>query len=474
MFHEVRGKGQMVGLVFGEPSSRALRLQWRRLEAIRPALFSETLLVPLFHRHGILTQVAADEVNIIKLLPPLIAGPDEVGQMVAALDDVLADALPASGAVLRHGGQDGGRRCSSRPASGLARGRGGEPRPALGPGSVCAVTGASGFIGSAVTRALLGRGASVRCLVEPGRPTPNLEGLDVEVLFVDVRDQAALVGALEGATGCFHLAALFGFWPRDPDLFYDINVRGLDQRRARRRRGRLRADRLHLDGGHHRAGRHRRRLVRHGGGLRPGRGASTAPTSARSTSQSTRSSRLAAEGAAGGASSSLPSHSVPGTSGPTPTGKVVLDFLNGRMPGYVNTTFNVAHVDDLAEGHLLAYEGRQGASYSPAARTWPWTSSSRASQRPRGCRSGPARPEGLALAAGWLSENVEGRLLGRSPQVPLEAAQMSTTHMRFDDARARAELGYTSRPAVEALSDAARYFVETGRVRPERVALMDR
>jgi acetylornithine/succinyldiaminopimelate/putrescine aminotransferase len=92
MFHEVRGKGQMIGLVFGEPSSRALRLQWRALEAIRPALFSQTLVVPLFHRHGILTQVAADEVNIIKLLPPLIAGTDEVDQMVAALDDVLADA----------------------------------------------------------------------------------------------------------------------------------------------------------------------------------------------------------------------------------------------------------------------------------------------------------------------------------------------------------------------------------------------
>jgi acetylornithine/succinyldiaminopimelate/putrescine aminotransferase len=97
MFHEVRGKGHMIGLVFGEPSSKALRTQWRALEAIRPALFSQTLVVPLFHRHGVLTQVAADEVNIIKLLPPLIAGEAEIEEFVAALDDVLAQAHRPTG-----------------------------------------------------------------------------------------------------------------------------------------------------------------------------------------------------------------------------------------------------------------------------------------------------------------------------------------------------------------------------------------
>jgi acetylornithine/succinyldiaminopimelate/putrescine aminotransferase len=96
-FHEVRGKGQMIGLIFGEPSSARLRAQWRAMEAIRPALFSQTLVIPLFHRHGILTQVAADNANIIKLLPPLIAGEEEVDAVVRALDDVLAHAQKGSG-----------------------------------------------------------------------------------------------------------------------------------------------------------------------------------------------------------------------------------------------------------------------------------------------------------------------------------------------------------------------------------------
>jgi len=95
--HEVRGKGLMIGLVFGPPGSRGLRLRWRAIEAMRPALFSQLVVVPLFHRHGILTQVAADNMNVVKLLPPLIAGDEEVEYFVEALDDVLADASRGSG-----------------------------------------------------------------------------------------------------------------------------------------------------------------------------------------------------------------------------------------------------------------------------------------------------------------------------------------------------------------------------------------
>jgi len=344
----------------------------------------------------------------------------------------------------------------------------------LGPGSVCAVTGASGFIGSAVTRALLRRGATVRCLVEPGRPTPNLEGLDVEVVPVDIRQAAALRDALEGAASCFHLAALFGFWPRDPDLFYDVNVRGS-----------INAVRTAVDAGCERIVYTSTVATIGLDGTVDGSSATEADFArVEALHGSYKRSKYVAEHevlrlAAEGAPVVLvqPSFPVgPGDERPTPTGKVVLDFLNGRMPGYVNTTFNVAHVDDLAEGHLLAYErGRQGASYICGGENMAMDELLSSLAGATGLPFSDRRvPKGLALAAGWLSENVEGRLLGRSPQVPLEAAQMSTTHMRFDDARARAELGYTSRPAAEALADAARYFVETGRVRPERVALMDR
>jgi acetylornithine/succinyldiaminopimelate/putrescine aminotransferase len=101
--HEVRGKGLMIGLVFGPPSTRALRVRWKAIEAIRTALFSQLMVVPLFHRHRILTQVAADNMNVVKLLPPLIAGDDEVQYFVDALDDVLGAAADGSSLFFEFG-----------------------------------------------------------------------------------------------------------------------------------------------------------------------------------------------------------------------------------------------------------------------------------------------------------------------------------------------------------------------------------
>ncbi len=95
--HEVRGKGLMIGLVFDKPPSRALRRRWTALETMRTALFSQLVVLPLYHRHGILTQVAADNTNVVKLLPPLIAGEEEVEYFVDALDDVLGAAAKGSG-----------------------------------------------------------------------------------------------------------------------------------------------------------------------------------------------------------------------------------------------------------------------------------------------------------------------------------------------------------------------------------------
>jgi ornithine--oxo-acid transaminase len=103
LLHEVRGKGLMIGLVFGEPEARASRMRYKAVEAVRTAMFSQLIVVPLFHRHRILTQVAADNVNIVKLLPPLIAGPDEVNYFVQALDDVLTSAEKGSGLIFEVG-----------------------------------------------------------------------------------------------------------------------------------------------------------------------------------------------------------------------------------------------------------------------------------------------------------------------------------------------------------------------------------
>jgi ornithine--oxo-acid transaminase len=103
MLHEVRGKGLMIGLEFGPPTSKALRRRFLTLERLRPAIFSQMMVVPLFHRHRILTQVAADNVNIIKLLPALICGQEEIDYFVGALDDVLQDAHDGSGLLFEFG-----------------------------------------------------------------------------------------------------------------------------------------------------------------------------------------------------------------------------------------------------------------------------------------------------------------------------------------------------------------------------------
>ena len=139
MLHEVRGKGLMIGLEFGEPTSRVLRRRWSVIERMRPALFSQAIVVPLFHRHRILTQVAADGVNVVKLLPPLIAGPEEVDYFLGALDDVLRDAHEGPGLLLEFGrtvarssirrGRDRRRGSSAAPVAPVARVPGSAPDP---------------------------------------------------------------------------------------------------------------------------------------------------------------------------------------------------------------------------------------------------------------------------------------------------------------------------------------------------------
>jgi acetylornithine/succinyldiaminopimelate/putrescine aminotransferase len=99
LFHEVRGKGLMIGLVFGPPEQLRLRARYRAVEMARAGLFAQTIVVPLFQRHHILTQVAADGINVVKLLPPLVCGQEEVDAFVGALDDVLKDAHRGSGLV---------------------------------------------------------------------------------------------------------------------------------------------------------------------------------------------------------------------------------------------------------------------------------------------------------------------------------------------------------------------------------------
>jgi dihydroflavonol-4-reductase len=336
-----------------------------------------------------------------------------------------------------------------------------ESRPVL-------VTGASGFIGSAVVRALLADGFEVRALCEPGRDDDNLAGLPAERIVGDIRDAATLDRAVAGVSTVFHLAAIYRFWAADPELFYDVNVGGaLNVIRAVQQAG---CDRLvytstvgtigvaendHLASeetlvhfeqlfGHYKRSKY---LAEH---------------------------EVLRAGAAG-----LPVVLVHPTfpvgerdTAPTPTGRTIVEFLNGRIPAYVDTALNVVHVDDVARGHLLAHDrGAVGRSYILGSENMSLQHLLATLASITGLPEPRLRvPRALSLAAATVSDLVEGKLLRRTPSVPLEAARMSTTRMAFDDTRARTELGFAPRPAAQALADAARWYVDNDRVKPERAS----
>jgi dihydroflavonol-4-reductase len=344
---------------------------------------------------------------------------------------------------------------------------------ALEPGDRVAITGASGFIGSAVARAVRARGAEVVALVEQGADDRNLSGIDAKLVVADIRDAAAVRAACQGARFVFHLAAIYRFWAPDPRIFYDVNVGGtlnvLDAATA--------------------AGCERLVFTSTVGvlGLGPTRhGQPADETSWTDVSHlfgHYKRSKFVAEhevlrAAAGGLDVCLvlPTFPLgPGDLRPTPTGQMVLDFLNGKMPGFVDTAMNVSHVDDLALGHLAALErGSRGRSYILGGENL----SMREILQLLADYSGLpmprlAIPRGLALAAGVASDLIQGRLLRREPRVPLEAARMSATRMIFNDERARAEIGYTSRPAREAIEESARWFAGHGYVSASRRAAMN-
>ncbi len=347
---------------------------------------------------------------------------------------------------------------------------GADPPFTLRPGDRVAVTGAAGFIGSAIVRALLERQAEVVALVEPGGNESNLDGLDLERVSVDIRSRDDVEKGLAGARAVFHTAALFQFWAKDRSVFYDVNVEGT----------------RHVIDAALEAG--SERIVYTSTVATIGlEGSRDHPADERAAARidhlfgSYKQSKYVAEhealrAAAEGAPLSLvhPTFPLgPRDIRPTPTGKVLLDFLNGRMPGYVDTAMNVSHVEDLAVGHLLALErGRRGRSYIIGGENLPMGELLGTAASVTGLPAPGRRWPGLVgLGAGLASDLIEGRLLRREPHVPLEAARMSLEHMVFDDSRARVELGYTSRPAAEAIADSARWFLDHGYVRPERARL---
>lgn len=324
------------------------------------------------------------------------------------------------------------------------------------------VTGGTGFVGAHVVRALLRRGRTVRCLVRSSSRLSNLEKLPVEITAGDVTDPASLSRAMAGARTVFHCAADYRLSARDPREIYAANVEGT--RNVLAAASEIGAEKVVYTSSVGALG-----LNRDG---RPGN--EQTPVEPRTLIGHYKKSKHQAERVAGEwAAKGLPVVIVnPSTPvgemdiKPTPTGQMIVDFLNRRMPAYVETGLNLVDVRDVAEGHVLAAEkGRIGEKYILGNRNMTLKEIFDALSRLTGIPSPAVRlPHWVPLAAAAV-DTLASRLTGRQPRVPLEGVRMSRHTMFFDAGKAVRELGLPQTPVEEALGRSVAWFRENGYVR---------
>lgn len=321
------------------------------------------------------------------------------------------------------------------------------------------VTGASGFVGSHVARALVARGERVRVLARASSDCRSIEDLPVERVSGDLRDAAALSAALEGVSRVFHVAAEYQLWSKHPAAIYENNVQGTRNLLAAARTAAV------------------ERFVYTSTvgtiAVPAERGLPDESTQARleqMIGHYKRSKFLAEQEVLAAARDGFPAVVVnpttpvgPGDWKPTPTGKMIVDFLSGKTPAYVETGLNVVAVEDVAQGHLLAAErGRVGERYLLGAENLTlkeiFEALSAASGRPA-----PKWkiPHTVALAAGWASTEISA-ITGRPPRVPLEGVRMARHSMFVACSKAKVELGFQPGSAAAALARAAQWYAEAG------------
>jgi dihydroflavonol-4-reductase len=321
------------------------------------------------------------------------------------------------------------------------------------------VTGATGFVGAAVARALLPKGWRVRALVRKNSNRGNLAGLDVEIHEGDLMDTPALERAAAGCDALFHVAADYRLGAPDPSELYRANVEGTrNVLNAARRAGVGRVVYTSSVA-----------TIGISGDGTPGT-ESTPSTLQNMIGHYKRSKFLAEEVAQQAAREGLPVVIVspstpvgPGDIKPTPTGQLVRDAAAGRMPAYVDTGLNIVHVDDVAAGHLLAYErGRAGERYILGGEDMSLREILEMIASLTGRPAPRVRlPYGFVLPIAYLAE-AYAKVAGRSGRITLEGVRMSRKLMYFSSAKAARELGYASRPPVRAFEDAIRWFREHG------------
>ena len=322
------------------------------------------------------------------------------------------------------------------------------------------VTGATGFIGGAVVRALLAEGREVRVLVRHGSDLRNLEGLAVERVQGDLRDRASLDPALKGCHHLYHVAAHYALWAKDPRVFYESNVIGtrvvLEEARAAGVERVVYTSTIGAIG------------LPEDGGL----GTEETPIAVEQMAGDYKRSKYLAEQEAlkvvqAGYPVVIVNPSAPVGEGdvkPTPTGQIIVDFMKGRMWAYIETGMNLVDVEDVAIGHIRAMDrGRVGHRYILGNRNL----SLREVFAMLGVITGVKAPRvklpwravlPLAYANRWIANH----LTQRPPRIPLEGVRMAKYRMHYDCSKAIRELDLPQTPIESALEKAVRWFRKHG------------
>jgi dihydroflavonol-4-reductase len=330
------------------------------------------------------------------------------------------------------------------------------------------VTGAAGFLGSHVARQLVARGEDVRVLLRASSSNRAISDLSLQYVTGDLRDGGSLDRAMAGVRRVFHVAADYRLWAKHPQDIYDSNVGGTRNLLAAARKAGIEqliytstvatiaVDRPQLP--NETTGSKLEEMVGH----------------------YKRSKWIAEQEVLKAAKEGLPAIVAMPTTPvgpwdwkPTPTGKIILDFLNGKMPGYVETGLNFVGVEECAAGHLLISEkGKIGERYLLGAENLTLKQLLDTLSKITGLAAPSMKiPHGVALGVAYV-ESAFSRLIGKEPQIPVEGVKIAQHMMFVDCSRAKKQLGFAPGPVAAALERAVRWYQANGYVKARRAKKM--
>lgn len=326
------------------------------------------------------------------------------------------------------------------------------------------LTGGTGFVGASLARLLLAQGLKVKALARKGSDRRNLDGLNVEIVEGGLLDKSAIEAGVKGCRYVFNVAADYRIWVPNPADMYKVNVDGAES--VIRSAAKAGAERIvHCSSV---------AAVKVPDDHTPVDETSEYSSLDQVVGDYKKSKYLSDVLACKlGKSEGLPVVVVnpaapigPRDIKPTPTGRIVVDFMNGKMPSYIDTGMNIVHVDDVAMGHwLAAQKGRVGERYILGGENLTLKGVLDLLASATG-RSAPKfkTPYAVAYAFGAVDTAI-ARLRGVEPMAPLDAIKMAKHYMWFSSEKAKRELGYSSRLAAAALQDAADWFSANGYIR---------